>query len=114
MYYSYIIYVLYVCIILPRRKDLNKLKKCRLFSTLFKINRCEILEKLKVRTNKKIYYRFCSYYGSPGGTNSKKYIGINPNLGKIIPRLKPVRITLETSNLASKYTPICSFRKYTF
>ena len=28
--------------------------------------------------------------------------------------LKPVRITLETSNLARKYTLICSFRKYTF
>ena len=28
--------------------------------------------------------------------------------------LKPVRITLETSNLARKYTPICSSRKYTF
>ena len=34
--------------------------------------------------------------------------------GKITPRLKPVRIMLETSNLARKYTPICSFRKYTF
>ena len=34
--------------------------------------------------------------------------------GKITPCLKPVRIMLETSNLARKYTPICSFRKYTF
>ena len=34
--------------------------------------------------------------------------------GKITPCLKPVRIKLETSNLARKYTPICSFRKYTF
>ena len=33
--------------------------------------------------------------------------------GKITPCLKPVTITLETSNLARKYTPICSFRKYT-
>ena len=52
---------------------------------------------------------------------------INPNLGglfrglfwegggvKLPPYLKLVRITLETSNLARKYTPICSFRKYTF
>ena len=30
------------------------------------------------------------------------------------PCLKPVRIMLETSNLARKYTPICSYRKYTF
>ena len=30
------------------------------------------------------------------------------------PCLKLVRIMLETSNLARKYTPICSFRKYTF
>ena len=28
--------------------------------------------------------------------------------------LKPVKIMLETSNLACKYTPIFSFRKYTF
>ena len=31
-----------------------------------------------------------------------------------LPNLKPVRTMLETSNLAHKYTPICSFRKYTF
>ena len=30
------------------------------------------------------------------------------------PCQKPVRIMLETSNLARKYKPICSFRKYTF
>ena len=30
------------------------------------------------------------------------------------PSLKLVRIMLETSGLARKYTPICSFRKYTF
>ena len=30
------------------------------------------------------------------------------------PCLKPVRIMLENSNLARKYTAICSFRKYTF
>ena len=35
--------------------------------------------------------------------------------GKITsPCLKLVKIMLETSNLASKYTSICSFRKYTF
>ena len=54
---------------------------------------------------------------------------VNPNLGgllgvhfevggrgggKITPCLKLVRIMLETSNLACKYTPIYSFRKYTF
>ena len=33
--------------------------------------------------------------------------------GQIPPCLKPVRIMLETSNLAHKYTPICGFRKYT-
>ena len=30
------------------------------------------------------------------------------------PCLKHVTIMLETSNLARKYTPVCSFRKYTF
>ena len=30
------------------------------------------------------------------------------------PRLKVIKIMLETSNLARKYTPICSFRKYIF
>ena len=34
--------------------------------------------------------------------------------GKITPCLKPVTIMLETSNLARKYTPILSFRKYNF
>ena len=34
--------------------------------------------------------------------------------GKVIPCLKLVRIMPETSNLARKYTLICSFRKYTF
>ena len=33
--------------------------------------------------------------------------------GKITPRLKPVRIMLETSNLPRNYTPIFSFKKYT-
>ena len=32
---------------------------------------------------------------------------------KLSPSLKLVRIMLETSNLASKYTHICSLRKYT-
>ena len=34
--------------------------------------------------------------------------------GKITPYLKLVRIILESWNLAYKYTPICSLRKYTF
>ena len=34
--------------------------------------------------------------------------------GKITPCQKLVRIMLETSNLARKYTAIFSFRKYTF
>ena len=34
--------------------------------------------------------------------------------GKITPCLKLVRIMLETSNLARKFTPKFSFRKYTF
>ena len=34
--------------------------------------------------------------------------------GKITPCLKPVRIMLETSDLARKYTPICSLRKFAF
>ena len=34
--------------------------------------------------------------------------------GKITPCLKPVRIMLEASDLAHRYSPICSFRKYTF
>ena len=33
---------------------------------------------------------------------------------KLTPCLKLVRIMLETSNLARKYTHLCSFRKYTF
>ena len=33
---------------------------------------------------------------------------------KLPPSLKLVRIVLETSNLASNYTLVCSFRKYTF
>ena len=33
--------------------------------------------------------------------------------GNINPCLKPVKIMLDTSNLARKYTPICSLRKYT-
>ena len=33
---------------------------------------------------------------------------------KLPPCLKLVRNMLETSNLARKYTPVCSFRKYTF
>ena len=61
-------------------------------------------------------------------TNKSGNMIVNPNLGglfrgsflgggkggKITPRLKLVRIMLESSNLARKYTPICSFRKYTF
>ena len=34
--------------------------------------------------------------------------------GKINPRLKLVRVTLETWNLARKYTFTCSLKKYTF
>ena len=34
--------------------------------------------------------------------------------GVKVPRLKLVRIMLETSNSARKYISICSFRKYTF
>ena len=53
-------------------------------------------------------------------------ICINPNLGsffrssfwggrgKITPCLKLVRIMLEKSNLARKYTPLCNFRKCPF
>ena len=33
---------------------------------------------------------------------------------KLPPCLKLVRIMLETSNMARKYTHLCSFRKYTF
>ena len=44
------------------------------------------------------------------------FLGVRFELGggKVTPCLKLVRIMLETSNLARKYTPICSFRKYTF
>ena len=48
------------------------------------------------------------------------FLGVRFEMGGVVrgggelPRLKLVRITLETSNLARKYTPICSFRKYTF
>ena len=34
--------------------------------------------------------------------------------GKTTPCLKLVRITLQTSNLARKYRPICNFRKHSF
>ena len=50
----------------------------------------------------------------------KMMLFLNPNLGGGSKNyytshcLKPVKIMLETSNLACKYTPICSFRKYTF
>ena len=63
--------------------------------------------------------------------NGQKYF--NPNLGRLFrgsfwgggwgggsknnpppSSLKLVRIKLEISNLARKYTHICSFRKYTF
>ena len=61
-------------------------------------------------------------------TNKSGNLIVNPNLGgllrgsflgggkggKITPCLKLVRIMLESSNLARKYTPIFSFRKYTF
>ena len=44
---------------------------------------------------------------------------LNPNLGGELNYptshcLKPVKIMLEISNLARKYTPMCSFRNYTF
>ena len=46
------------------------------------------------------------------------FLGVRFEVGgggvKITPCLKPVRIMLETSNLARKYTPIRSFRKYIF
>ena len=56
------------------------------------------------------------------------YNNINPNLGGLFRGsfwgregglnylycLRLVRIMLETSNLARKYKPICSFRKYSF
>ena len=44
------------------------------------------------------------------------FLGVRFEVGGTITplSLKPVRIMLETSNLARKYTPICSFRKYTF
>ena len=49
----------------------------------------------------------------------KMILFLNPNLGggvKLPPShcLKSVKIMLKLSNLARKYTPICSFRKYTF
>ena len=50
----------------------------------------------------------------------KMMLFLNPNLGGGSKNyhtshcLKPVKIMLETLNLACKYTPICSFRKYTF
>ena len=43
------------------------------------------------------------------------FLGVPFEVGGVkLPRLKLVRIMLETSNLAHKYIPICSFRKYTF
>ena len=44
------------------------------------------------------------------------FLGVRFEVGgvKLSPCLKLVRIMLETSNLVRKYTPICSFRKYTF
>ena len=43
------------------------------------------------------------------------FLGVHFEVGgKITPCLKIVRIMQETSSLARKYTPICSFRKYFF
>ena len=43
------------------------------------------------------------------------FLGVRFEVGGVkLPHLKLVRIILEGSNLVSKYTPICSFRKYTF
>ena len=61
-------------------------------------------------------------------TNKSGNLIVNPNLGGLFrgsflgggvgggdyALSKTVRIMRESSNLARKYTPICSFRKYTF
>ena len=41
------------------------------------------------------------------------FLGVSFEFGGWVklPRLKPAKIMLETSNLACKYTPMCSFRK---
>ena len=69
--------------------------------------------------------------GSVSRASSPRWdlIFLNPNLGgdlgvrfevgeggklPLPPRLKLVTIMLEASNVARKYTTICSFRKYTF
>ena len=41
-------------------------------------------------------------------------VGMGGGGENYLPCLKLVRVMLETSNLARKYTSICSFRKYTF
>ena len=42
------------------------------------------------------------------------FLGVRFEVWGVPPCLKPVKIMLETSNLARKYTSVCSFRKYTF
>ena len=42
------------------------------------------------------------------------FLGVRFEVWGVPPCLKPVKIMLETSNLARKYISVCSFRKYTF
>ena len=82
---------------------------------------------LKILVCRKLYHKNCCYSSLLKKVKVKNILSFNPNLGglfsdsfwgggggKITSCLKLVRIILETSNLARKYTSICSFRKYTF
>ena len=43
------------------------------------------------------------------------FLGVRFEVEEVkLPRLKRVRIMLETLNVALRYAPICSFREYTF
>ena len=67
---------------------------------------------LLVYQNMKIFIP-CDYYSTLIWVG---YLGVRFEVGGggELPRLKLVKIMLETSNLARKYKLICSFRKYTF
>ena len=53
-----------------------------------------------------------SFWGGGGGSKIGGGWGVE-KFAPPPPRLKLVRIMLETANLARKYKSICSFRKYT-
>ena len=63
----------YMCALsYPRRKNLNKVKQCRLFSTHSKININKILENLKENVNKNNILQILFLLWFPGGISKKE------------------------------------------